>query len=751
MNRKSRFDRRIKAFVALIRRRNPVVLVATAALLATAVVGVARLEVDSRFDVFMPPSSESRLALEATKESFGDVGQLIALVESDHDRQSLALLHDLAIFLENERGVAAVEPPVPEALLSVPDEEFDDALEVIRTVTDGATLPVHDGTTYAVLRIMLDDEADARTTVRAIESRFRDASMTPILSGEPYLEAKVFDYVLRILLILPPIAVVLVIAVFFVRIGSLRATVYSMIPAVLGAALTLGGLAWIAGSVSIVSVLVPIFIIVLGSADGLHITSHVIDECEAGADVATATERTLRAVGVPIILTTVTTALGFLSLLAINSHALQGMAVAAAGGVTIAGLATWFVLPAILMRSKPLRRRLRRGGENRERLASALGKLRGAPAAILAVAILIGTAPGIAMISSDFSMIDVYKRSTEVRRNLDTVRSVIGGAIPVYVTYRTADPLSEKTARAILAIQDKAGAAGLVSHSVSVYSVIRNAYEASGGGTGYPADRAKAAETAEAISELNPRFFGPFTTNGLEPAKGEATGRLTHSHSHTLGRAVFFLVDLSGETVDAFSRLVESEAASSGVKLNAVGSAFVIQEMNDQIVPQQLWSLVLAVVVVFLLTTISQQNVARGAIATVPIIITLTAVFGTMGYVGIDLSVITGIISGLTVGVGIDYAIHFLGLYRHGERIGVENPADYAHSYVATPVLANALGLAVGFTAMAFSPLSIHVTLSILMWLTMTVSAVVTLSLLPTLTATARQPTRPTDEQSVRG
>lgn len=746
MNRKSRFDRRIEAFVALIRRRNRVVLVTTAALLATAVVGVARLEVDSRFDVFMPPSSESRLALEATKESFGDVGQLIALVESDHDRQSLSLLHDLAISVENERGVAAVEPPVPETLLSVPHEEFDDALEVIRTVTDGATLPVHDGTSYVVLRIMLDDEADVRTTVRAIESRFRDASVTPILSGEPYLEAKVFDYVLRILLILPPIAVVLVIAVFFVRIGSLRATVYSMIPAVLGAALTLGGLAWIAGSVSIVSVLVPIFIIVLGSADGLHITSHVIDECEAGADVATATERTLQAVGVPIILTTVTTALGFLSLLAINSHALRGMAVAAAGGVTIAGLATWFVLPAIVMRSKPLRRRLPRGGENRERLASALGKLRGAPAAILAVAILIGTAPGIAMISSDFSMIDVYKRSTEVRRNLDTVRSVSGGAIPVYVTYRTADPLSERTARAILAIQDKAGAAGLVSHSVSVYSVIRNAYEASGAGTGYPADRTKAAETAEAIFELNPRFFGPFTTNGLEPAKGGSD-----RPAHTLGRAVFFLVDLSGETVDAFSRLVESEAASSGVKLNAVGSAFVIQEMNDQIVPQQLWSLVLAVVVVFLLTAISQRNVARGAIATVPIIITLAAVFGTMGYVGIDLSVITGIISGLTVGVGIDYAIHFLGLYRHGERIGVENPADYSHSYVATPILANALGLAVGFTAMAFSPLSIHVTLSILMWLTMTVSAVVTLSLLPTLTATVRQPTRPTDEQSVRG
>ena len=91
--------------------------------------------------------------------------------------------------------------------------------------------------------------------------------------------------------------------------------------------------------------------------------------------------------------------------------------------------------------------------------------------------------------------------------------------------------------------------------------------------------------------------------------------------------------------------------------------------------------------------------------------------------------------SGLTIGVGIDYAIHYVSLLRQARKRGETDPPAAALHYVATPVLANALGLAIGFTAMIFSPLQIHVTLSILMWVTMIVSAGLSLTLLPTITS----------------
>ena len=113
--------------------------------------------------------------------------------------------------------------------------------------------------------------------------------------------------------------------------------------------------------------------------------------------------------------------------------------------------------------------------------------------------------------------------------------------------------------------------------------------------------------------------------------------------------------------------------------------------------------------------------------------------FGFMGYTGIDLSVLSGIMSGLTVGVGIDYAIHYISMYRYSRKQNAVSPALSALDYVTTPVLANALGLANGFTAMLFSPFQIHTTLSSLMWVTMLLGAFLSLSLLPSLLGAGKE------------
>jgi predicted RND superfamily exporter protein len=114
---------------------------------------------------------------------------------------------------------------------------------------------------------------------------------------------------------------------------------------------------------------------------------------------------------------------------------------------------------------------------------------------------------------------------------------------------------------------------------------------------------------------------------------------------------------------------------------------------NDQIIPQQLGSLLLAVLLVFLLTAVSQRGLLLGLVSAAPTMVTLVVLFGVMGFAQINLSVITGIMSGR---------------------------------------------LAVGFTAMIFSPLQIHVSLSVLMWVTMMMSAFLSLTLLPTITAKLR-------------
>jgi len=209
-----------------------------------------------------------------------------------------------------------------------------------------------------------------------------------------------------------------------------------------------------------------------------------------------------------------------------------------------------------------------------------------------------------------------------------------------------------------------------------------------------------------------------------------------------LGRAVFFLEDLDDTTVQAFIDTAVEVSEESGIELDSAGTAFVMQEMNSQILPQQLFSMILATAVVFVLITVSQRSIRRGLMTILPITITLVTLFGVMGYAGISLSIITSIMSGLTIGVGIDYAIHYTAMYRRAVGKGGPDPAMEALSHVATPVTANAAGLAVGLYRPGLSPLRIHGTLLLLMWVTMTTGAFLSLTLLPTLSRRRKNPAR---------
>ena len=314
-------------------------------------------------------------------------------------------------------------------------------------------------------------------------------------------------------------------------------------------------------------------------------------------------------------------------------------------------------------------------------------------------------------------MIDVYKPGTSVHRSIEKTTEVLGGSIPIYVVFPAEKEMDPDLANAVLRLQDLSENAGLAGQSLSAYGIVRNLWEYISGNEGYPDNVAIAKTLVTRIKRSNRGFMETFFAD-------DGTGR-----------AVFFLKDLDDTTLQGFQDLTTEIARETGIQLQPVGTSFVMKEMNDQIIPQQLASLGLAALLVFLLTALTQRSIWLGLASTTPIIITLVVLYGVMGYARIDLSIITGIMSGLTIGVGIDYAIHYVSLLKQARKRGDDAPSETALSFVATPVLANALGLAIGFTAMLFSPLQIHVTLSILMWVTMITSAVLSLTFLPTITA----------------
>lgn len=158
------------------------------------------------------------------------------------------------------------------------------------------------------------------------------------------------------------------------------------------------------------------------------------------------------------------------------------------------------------------------------------------------------------------------------------------------------------------------------------------------------------------------------------------------------------------EVVDAVESF-RTKFGEYGVTVNFAGSGYKALVFSELILSGQLSSLLLSVAIVFLLTTLLFRNIVLGAISTIPVLISMAVNFGIMGLLNVPLTTSTALISSIAVGIGVDYAIHFISHYRRRIReTGDEtDAARYSMSLTGKAVLLNAVTVISGFMVMVFS------------------------------------------------
>ena len=157
-----------------------------------------------------------------------------------------------------------------------------------------------------------------------------------------------------------------------------------------------------------------------------------------------------------------------------------------------------------------------------------------------------------------------------------------------------------------------------------------------------------------------------------------------------------------------------------------------MKDLNEGIGNMQFKSIVIALGAVFAMLLITLRSFKIAFASLLPIVITVVTVYGFLGITGISLNITTTIIFSITIGVGIDYAVHFSSIYKEYLKQGNSKFATLkAFKYTSRPVIANALGISVGLSILMASPLQIHFNVSVLMWVSMIMSVFVTLTILP--------------------
>jgi predicted RND superfamily exporter protein len=653
------------------------------------------------------------------------VGEIITiLVEQDNSmltKENLRTVFELQRQIESIEGVKLAQSFIPPEIILgdeiiIINQDFIESnhVELVSFIensyflTDQLLTP--DGESGLVVA-NLEMDTVVSEVIKSLEEIIQNEKELALsLAGNEIIKDTLRDYLIRVLFILPPSAILLVALVFFAFLRKFRFALLALIPAGFAALWTFGTIFWSGQELNIASVISPIFVIVMGAADGIHYLSHFKDNLMKYSDRRQLTVATMNMVGMPIFLTTITTMAGFASLMWTDVIPMRHMGIFVALGIGYAGILSLFFLPALLSRIKlPVELpEIKQSFLNR--LVLVLSKRRLLIILVFLTVILTSAIyiPRLEVVSNQLMF---FKEDSEIRQTFARVEEHFGEAIPLtgeVVSIRGSTAVADyEFAKQVLAIERELESLSGIVRVFSIFDLVQGINKSITGQDTYPKNPIIIQAVLTQISNEDQATW--IAQDGLRlMIKTEGLNK--------------------GDIIELEEFVVQNKDISV-----ITGLPILFDEMNNLVVQSQAQSLSLALVLIFLMLLFTFRSLGAAFAGLLPIAITILAIMGMLSITGFNLNIMTATLSAIAIGVGVDYSIHLIsGIYYYNRRQdNWKKAVESALKTVSRPILANAFGLAIGLSALFFSPLLIHTHVASVMWVAMVVSSLAALFLIP--------------------
>jgi len=190
----------------------------------------------------------------------------------------------------------------------------------------------------------------------------------------------------------------------------------------------------------------------------------------------------------------------------------------------------------------------------------------------------------------------------------------------------------------------------------------------------------------------------------------------------------------SSAAIDSIRRYIAANFPEN-VRTIVGGVALVESSLNRLVVESQVSSVFVSVLVVFLIVALSNRSVIAGIVGIAPLSICILINFAVMGFAGIKLNIGTSMVASVSVGIGIDYTIHYIEAYKR-EYLASGGKGDYllkTFTSSGKAILINAASVGAGFAVLLFSNFIMLKHLGLLIAITMASSALISLTVIPVL------------------
>ena len=468
------------------------VLAVTLILTLGGVLLVPGLTINNSVMVFFPDDHPSNLKLEELDEIYGNqILMAISLTSSESGILTPEIIEHVARladqietydFVEDVKALTNTEYPVgtPEGMEVGPliGEDFggsaEEIAEIRRRLTDWSAMYrqmlYNDDFTATQLILSIDYDHQARDldelyarVVKLIDEEGLD-QVEYRLAGHPVITQRAKAYMYRDLTALIPVVILVILTVLLLAFRRPQATLLPVITVSIATLWTVGVMAAAGVEFTIISTCLPVLLIAVGSAYGIHVLNHYYDEAqeaEPGLSHADLVARSVRRVAKPVLMAGGTTMAGFLSIVTSRIVPLREFALFSTLGTFFSLLLSLTFIPAAVSlrppREVPVPRRPPAAAEKRERFSLKLySYLRTRRRALLAVglALLVLSVYGVTRIRIESSMIDYFPAGSTMRRQNDYVSRAFGGTNIFSLVVRGEEPGDLTDPAALKAMDD---------------------------------------------------------------------------------------------------------------------------------------------------------------------------------------------------------------------------------------------------------------------------------------------------------
>ncbi|MEM7374567.1 MAG: MMPL family transporter [Bacteroidota bacterium] len=505
---------------------------------------------------------------------------------------------------------------------------------------------------------------------------------------------------------------------------------------------TLGILTAQGNSIDIIGNLIPTILLVIGISDTVHFLTHYLRNLKTGLDKWPALKQSIQEVGLATMLTTFTTAIGFLTLTSSDFQSLIDLGIYATLGLVFALLLTYSLLPALLMMFNQAVGKAS-SIDRWDRLLNRLFDW------VLRhnVPILLGTGACIlvGLLGSSRIVIDNYlledlRRSHPMQQDFFFFADKFAGARPFELYVELTDSsrtlfdaeLLEEINEVDAYLAEVYGVKSLISPASIMKKANQILHYGSDRHHRLPSDSIDREELKLYVNNFfrEQNLRSAFSSDGRS---AKISGKIPDWGSYVVGQKDAALL-----------AYLTQQFPQSLLRYRITGTANLMDLNTRNLAWNVLQGLLLAVIIVGILMGVLVRSFAMVWISLLPNLLPLLMIAGIMGFAGIDLKISTSIIFVISFGIAVDDSIHFLSRFR---RESSKHPFQEAlrQTYLSTgkAIVSTSFILSGGFLVLCFSDFLGTFYIGLLISATLFLALLADLILLPVLLQLVYKDTSP--------